>query len=184
MLETLITSKTRIKLLIKFFLNPNCKSYLNELAAVFKDSSNAVRIELNRFENAGLLLSSMESNRKVYTANTTNRLYPEIHKLLCKHLGLDLIIEQIAQRPVQVEQIWLCGELAKGNQSDTIELLLVGPSTDQTHLEQLRVKVANLISSAVKLTLYTPETFSELKATIQITNLFLLWETITPLISV
>lgn len=70
MLETLITSKTRIKLLTKFFLNPQARAYLRGLKETFGESGKAVRLELNRFEHAGLLCSEMEGNRKVYTANT------------------------------------------------------------------------------------------------------------------
>ena len=33
MLDTLITSQTRINLLIKFFMNPGTRSYLRELAS-------------------------------------------------------------------------------------------------------------------------------------------------------
>jgi DNA-binding GntR family transcriptional regulator len=57
MLDTLVTSKTRLKLILKFFLNPGSRAYLRGLAEEFGESSNAVRLELNRFEEAGLLES-------------------------------------------------------------------------------------------------------------------------------
>jgi len=50
MIESLITSKTRIKLLLKFFFNSQTKSYLRSMEKEFGESSNAIRIELNRFE--------------------------------------------------------------------------------------------------------------------------------------
>ena len=46
MLESLITSKTRLRLLIKFFLNIANKGYLNSLANEFGESTNSVRKEL------------------------------------------------------------------------------------------------------------------------------------------
>ena len=55
MIETLISSKTRIKLLLKFFLNSNTTSYLRSLESEFGESTNAIRVELNRLENAGML---------------------------------------------------------------------------------------------------------------------------------
>ena len=58
MLNTLITSKTRINLLLKFFLNPGTKAYLRELAAEFGESTNAIRVELKRLSNAKLLQST------------------------------------------------------------------------------------------------------------------------------
>ena len=57
MLDSLITSKTRIKLLLKFFLNSSMKAYLRGLAEEFGESTNAIRLELNHLEEAGLLKS-------------------------------------------------------------------------------------------------------------------------------
>ena len=70
MIGTLITSQTRIKLLLKFFLNSSTTAHLRGLETEFGDSSNAVRVELNRFEEAGLLTSSRDGNKKIYQANT------------------------------------------------------------------------------------------------------------------
>jgi len=183
MLETLITSKTRIKLLTKFFLNPQAKAYLRGLEETFGESSNAVRLELNRFEHAGLLSSAMEGNRKVYTANTTHPLYSAIHNILRKHLGIDQIIEEVTQKLGHVDQVWLSGEFAKGNDSTTIDLLLVGTAIDQHYLEQLRDKATSLISRTILLTLFTPATFAEMKDKIKFADIFLLWETKTPVFS-
>jgi Fe2+ or Zn2+ uptake regulation protein len=176
MLNTLITSKTRLKLLTKFFLNPQAKAYLRGLEESFGESSNAVRVELNRFESAGLLNSTMEGNRKVYTANTNHPLYPDIHSILCKHIGIDHIIEEVTKKLGQIEQVWLSGEFAKGNDSTTIDLLLVGTSIDQEYLEELRAKAAILINRSIKLTLYTSVAFAEMKKEIQTSDIFLLWD--------
>jgi len=53
-LDSLITSQTRVKLLLRFFLNPESRSYLRELAEEFGESTNSVRVELNRLTEAGL----------------------------------------------------------------------------------------------------------------------------------
>ena len=179
MLETLITSKTRIKLLTKFFLNPQARAYLRGLEESFGESSNAVRLELNRFEQAGLLSSAMEGNRKVYTANTKHPLYPDIHNILRKHLGIDHVIEVVTKKLGKIEQVWLSGEFAKGNDSNTIDLLLVGIAIDEEYLEQLKDKATNLINRTIRLTLFTPNAFIEMKNKIKVTDIFLLWESKT-----
>ena len=54
--EGLISSKTRIKLIIRLFFNPQTRSYLRELAKEFDVSTNSVREELNQLKsNAGWL---------------------------------------------------------------------------------------------------------------------------------
>ncbi|HQO04380.1 MAG TPA: ArsR family transcriptional regulator, partial [Spirochaetota bacterium] len=78
MLESLITSKTRIKLLLKFFLNPETEGYLRGLAAEMGESTNGIRVELDRFSDAGLLEKRDKGNTKVYRANTGHSLFPEI----------------------------------------------------------------------------------------------------------
>jgi hypothetical protein len=65
MLSTLITSKTRVRLLVKFFLNPTMKAYLRQLAEEFGESTNSLRIELNRLTEAGLLESYAEPKNKI-----------------------------------------------------------------------------------------------------------------------
>ena len=78
MIQTLISSKTRVKLLLKFFLNSNAKAYLRGLETEFGDSSNAIRLEINRFEQAGMLKSEMIGNKKMFQANVEHPLFNEI----------------------------------------------------------------------------------------------------------
>jgi predicted transcriptional regulator len=77
MIETLISSKTRIKLLLKFFLNSETTSYLRHLESEFGESTNAIRLELNKLEEAGMLNSQFEGNKKIYQANKQ-------HQRVCK----------------------------------------------------------------------------------------------------
>lgn len=92
MLETLVSSKTRVKLLLKFFLNSKTEGYLRGLEQEFGESSNSIRLELNRFEKAGMLKSSANGNRKYFTANTTHPLFSEVHNIIRKYIGVDKII--------------------------------------------------------------------------------------------
>ena len=88
MLNALITSKTRIKLLLKFFINPDNTGYLRGLAKEFSDSTNAVRKELNKLEEAGYLNVLEEVDRKkVFQANTTHPLFKTIQKLVRSSVG-------------------------------------------------------------------------------------------------
>ena len=81
-MDTLITSKTRVELLMKFFLNANSKSYLRNLTNEFGESSNAIRVDLNKFETEGLPSSKLKGNRKHFQANTGLPLFSSIHNIL------------------------------------------------------------------------------------------------------
>ena len=69
MIETLISSKTRVKLLMKFFLNSNNIAYLRNLEEEFQESTNGIRLELNKFEKAGFLDSFSKGNKKLFKVN-------------------------------------------------------------------------------------------------------------------
>jgi hypothetical protein len=82
LLQTLITSKTRLRLLLKFFLNSNTTSWLRDMETEFGESTNAIRSELLRLEEAGMLTSGLAGNKKMYRANVEHPLFGEIHQLL------------------------------------------------------------------------------------------------------
>ena len=82
MLEYLITSKTRLRLLIKFFVNIANKGYLNELANEFGESTNSVRKELNNLSSAGYLNKENYNNKVIYKANVSHPLFKTIQKII------------------------------------------------------------------------------------------------------
>ena len=84
MLDSLITSKTRVKLLLKFFLNPGTKSYLRGLATEFGESTNAIRVELNRLTEAKLLKSVHTGRTVEYRANKDHTFFKDIQSVVKK----------------------------------------------------------------------------------------------------
>jgi DNA-binding transcriptional ArsR family regulator len=149
LLDSLITSRTRLKLLLRFFLNASTSSYLRNLEDEFGESTNAIRVELNRLEEAGLLTSEMISNRKVYKANTNHPLFPDINSIIRKYLGIDKLIEEVLAKLGDVKEVYLTGQLAKGINSDTINLLIVSDSIDLDYLNRLVDKAGQLISRKI-----------------------------------
>lgn len=125
MLESIITSKERIKLLLKFFLNPDVKAYLRELSSEFGDSTNAVRVELNRLVDAKLLITQKSGRNIYYSANKDHPLYPEINSILKKMTGIDSIYERLLGIG-NLHAAYITGDYARGIDSGIIDLLLVG----------------------------------------------------------
>lgn len=150
MLDTLITSKTRIKLLLKFFLNINNQGYLRSLEAEFNESTNGIRQELNRFEHAGLLVTETEGNKKLYRANTGHPLFRDINSIILKFVGVDELIERVIDRLGNVRQVYLEGRIAQGLESDIIDLLIVGDEIDRNYLSSLIEKTEPLIKRKIR----------------------------------
>ena len=150
MLNSIITSKTRIKLLLKFFLNSQTKSYLRNLEQEFGESSNAIRVELNRLEKAGLLNSEVAGNRKYFQANTTHPLYNDINNIIKKFVGIDKLIERVTSKIGDLESAYLTGDFAVGHDSQIIDLVLVGHNLDTKYISALIAKAEELMDRKVR----------------------------------
>jgi DNA-binding transcriptional ArsR family regulator len=156
MINALITSQTRIKLLKKFFLNSSTRSHLRGLEAEFGESSNSIRIELNRFEEAGLLHSVRDGNKKLYQANSEHPLYTDIHNIILKETGIDRVIEKVIHRLGNLLSVYLVGDFAHGKDSRVIELILVGDDIDREYLSRKVIQAEKLVGRKVSYTILDP----------------------------
>lgn len=153
MIETLISSKTRIKLLLKFFLNSSTTAYLRSLESEFGESTNAIRLELNRLEEAGMLSSYLNGNKKMFRANTRHPLFKDVRTMLMKTIGLDQIILNVIERLGDVERVFLIGDFAKGLDSPIIDLIFIG-DIDKTYLISLVERAEELVKRKIRYLIY------------------------------
>ena len=155
MLNQLITSKTRLRLLIKFFISQANRGYLNGLATEFNESTNAIRKELNHLSEAGYLEKFKENNKVSYKANTQHPLFDVLQKVVFKHLGLEEIVERVLERMGPVQKILMVGDYAQGLDSGTIDVVLIGNQLNTEYIAGLEEKVEGLIDRKVNFYLAT-----------------------------
>jgi len=175
MISTLITSQTRIKLLKKFFLNSSTKAHLRGLEAEFGESSNSIRIELNRFEEAGLLNSLRDGNKKVYQANRNHPLFGDIHNIIMKETGIDRVIEKVIHRIGKLICVYLTGDFARGKDSQVIDLILVGNNIDREYLARKVMQAEELVGRKVSYVVLNPGEADNHLLKIKPADLFPLW---------
>ena len=156
LLDSLITSKTRIRLLVKFFSNPETRAYLREIAEEFGESTNAVRVELNRLSDARLLNSAPEGRTIKYTANTEHPLFSDITGIVTKYLGLDQIAMNVVERLGDIDRAFVIGDYARGVDSGIIDLVIVGENVDRNLLHELSKKVEKLINRKIRSLVLSP----------------------------
>ncbi len=174
MLETLISSETRIKLLLKFFLNSKSRGYLRGLEAEFEESSNAIRLELNKFEKAGMLTSEFIGNKKIFGANVNHPLFQNLHDLVLKYVGLDRVIERVTTKIGQVNAVYLVGDYAKGKDSGIIDLFLLAPTVKQDYMQRLVGRLEAEIDRKIRWVHFATE--QELNKYLVERSHLLLWE--------
>ena len=153
MLETLITSKTRLRLLVKFFVNAANQAHMRGLAGEFNESTNAIRKELNNLSEAGYLEKKTQGNRIDYRANIHHPLFGSLQQIVRKYLGLDTIVEKILDRMGDVQQVWLIGDYAEGKDSGLIEIVVLGNDLNADYAANVAGKVEDMIGRKIDFTL-------------------------------
>ena len=149
MLNKIITSKTRLRLLIKFFISQANQGYLNGLANEMGESTNSIRKELNHLHDAGYLKKLKQNNKVKYSVNIEHPLYETLRKVVLKHLGLEDLVDVVLDRMGNVHTISLIGDYARGIDSGSIEVFLVGQNLNFSYIAQLEKKIENLIGRRV-----------------------------------
>lgn len=176
MLNSLITSETRIKLLLKFFLNPKTKGYLRQLSSEFNESTNGIRVELNKLEQAKLLLAKFEGRNKIYRANSTHPLFEDLRNIVLKSTGIDKVISDIIQKVGKITSAFIRGDYAIGKDSGLIDLVIVGNELNKNEIERVRKKTEILIERKISILLLTEDEYRNLKSNFDNEPCFILFE--------
>ena len=171
----LISSKTRIKLLVRFFFNPQTRSYLRELAKEFNVSTNLVRKELNQLTKTNLLKCERNGRQIQYMANQEHPLFPELKSMVGKVMGIDYVIDDLVGRLGDLERAYLIDDYAEGKDTGIIDLLLVG-NIDQYHLNDLSRKSEQYIKRKIRTLVLKKDEFSAFQTKLKDRPCMLIWE--------
>ena len=115
------------------------------------ESTNSIRKELNNLFDAGYLNKIKINNKVEYKVNSSHPLYDTMRKVVMKHLGLEDIVETVISKIGNVKQIVLLGDYAKGIDSGTIEVMLIGDNLNMDYTSQLEVKIEKIIKKSYHL---------------------------------
>lgn len=171
----LISSKTRIKLLVRFFFNPKTSSYLRELAKEFNLSTNSVREELNQLTRTGFLLSEKNGRQVHYSANNKHPLFPELKSMVGKIMGIDQVIDGIVNRLGKLERAYLIDDYASGKDTGIVDLILIG-DIDQYHLNDLSRKTERYIKRKIRPLVLNRNEFRDFEEKLKNRPSLLIWE--------
>jgi len=170
-----LSSKTRIKLLTRFFFNPQTQSYLRELAKEFNVSTNSVREELNQLTKTKLLTSQKSGRQVYYAANPKHPLFDDLKSMVAKVMGIDKVIDGIVNRLGDLEKAYLIDDYAEGKDSGIIDLVFVG-NIDQYHLNDLSRKTERYIKRKIRSLVLNRKEYQQLLPKLKDRPRLLIWE--------
>lgn len=128
-LSEIITSKVRVKILDLFFTDVKEMYHVRGIVREIKEEINAVRRELGRLEEAGLLKKETRGNRLYYYLNTEYHFYGDLLSMVCKTTGLGSEIIQNRNRIGRLSLVMFSGKFARKKdrrREDSVDVLVVG----------------------------------------------------------
>lgn len=170
----LITSKIRIKILMRLFLHPEQSVYLRELSNEFHASPSHIKDELQQLMESDLLKSKKQGKQINYQANIAHPLYPELNSMVKKSLGMDRILESIIERLGNLEQAFVMDDYAEGKDSGLIDIVLIGHIV-LDNLDDLIHKTEKYIGRKIRTLVLTKEEYQEMQPLFKGKTLLLLW---------
>jgi DNA-binding transcriptional ArsR family regulator len=174
MLDSLITSKMRVQILMRLFLNPDSRAYLRELAQDFGASPGHVRSELQQLSEAGLLASQKDGRQINYRAESSHPLFPELQSMVRKALGMDRILDSILERLGELEAAYLTGDYADGRDTGVIDLVLVG-DINRRNLDDLVTKTERYIQRRIRTLVLSADELAHMDAIGQLQPRLCIW---------
>lgn len=160
MLAELFSSKTRINLLLKLFLNPEISCYLRELAREFGLAPNALKEELDNLSKAGYLDKEQRGNSIFYQANKRHPFFPEISSIVKKYYGIDKILEHILNDLGKIDAVYALDDYAMGRDSGLIDVLIVG-DVNLEKVQRLRPNLEKEIRRKIRVMIMGAREFDE-----------------------
>jgi predicted nucleotidyltransferase len=128
MLEMLISSQTRIRLLTLFLLNPGRGYYIREIERMTGENYSAIHSELANLESFGLLSRERKGKQVYFSVNQDFFLYHDLQQILLKTEGVSGTLRDQLRDMQGISCLFIYGSFAAGNagaESD-IDLFIVG----------------------------------------------------------
>ncbi len=175
LLTGVISSRTKVQILVKLFLNPGVRAYLRSLAKEFDVSPNAVRTELGILSRHKVLVSERHGRNVFYRANVSHPLFPELSSMVRKITGVDELVKSVVDRLGNLEAAYLIGDYARGADSGIIDVVLLG-DIDRAQLEDFVAKTEEYIGRKIRTLVLTREEFGRLQEGKGFKPILKLWE--------
>ncbi|HLD25055.1 MAG TPA: hypothetical protein VJB96_04020 [Patescibacteria group bacterium] len=129
LLEDLIISRVRVKMLALFLSHPGTIYHVREIVRQVGEEINAVRRELAHLEKGGMLSKEQRANRLFYRFRREYPLYFELMELIGKTSGLGWDIVKNKARLGKIKFAMLSGRFLRGlphKGGNDVDLLIVG----------------------------------------------------------
>ena len=159
MLEQIFGSRTRVKLLKLFLLNPEKQYYVRELTRLLGEQINSIRRELDNLAVIDLVEHEVKNQKKFFKANADSLYFDELQALFLKsHLALEKDLVHGIKELDGIRYL-LLGGIFTENEDARTDILCVG-KIDQKQFRMLVKRFRKEFPRDLNYTLMSEEEFS------------------------
>lgn len=128
MLDAIISSKSKRKILTLLFTNPKRRFYVREISRGTGENVTSVRCELKKLSSIGVVTSEKEANLLYYKVDTRCPLYKELKNLIYKTEAFGSYLKEMAKLPGGVQAAFVYGSTAYNEERERsdIDLFVLG----------------------------------------------------------
>ena len=162
MLEKLIASSARVKILKLLLLNEGKRYYQREIAELAGLPVRAVQRETGGLTEIDLLHRTRDGNRVYFQVNPACSIFPELKHILLKTIAIDSLLSDTLNGDGRIQIAFIYGSYAANEETVTsdIDLFVVGSISGRQLSAALR-PVQTEIQREVNYHLVTPEEFQQ-----------------------
>lgn len=150
------------KLLAVLFVRVDEVLHFNEIRRLTGLGSASLQRELKRLTEAGLVLSQQAGNARQFRPNKDSPVYPELHALVQKTLGLVGVLRAALAALAPAPGVaFVYGSVARGSahKASDVDLMLIGASAGYGTLLSALAPAEQALGRPINPTQYTPEEF-------------------------
>lgn len=163
MLEALFRSRVLVKILGFFAKNPDAEAYLREISREVDEPASAVRRELDRLTELGLLQTKMQGNHKYFRLKEGLPILADLKGLYLKTDGAVDFLRTSLHGFDGIQLAFVYGEFAEKQDVVTpeINMAIIG-STNKDKLDKAIRNMGSKLGRKINCVHYEPDEFRQM----------------------
>ncbi len=150
MIDFLIKSKIRKKIILLFLYNQKREFYLSEVAKIVGTSPGTAQRELNRLLAGDFISFKKRANLSIYSLNKRYTLLKELEAIVNKTFGVEVMLKNGLGTIDNIDYAFIFGSFVKGkfrSESD-VDLFIIGEVEEDQILEVVQ-RIENSIAREI-----------------------------------
>jgi predicted nucleotidyltransferase len=163
MLEQLLGSRLRARVIGWLFTHPDERFYVRQLTELLSEDSTNLSRELARLESLGILVSEREGQQKYYRPNPRSSIFEELKTMAVKTAGaVDVLRRALEPQEEHIQVAFVFGSFARQEQTSEsdIDLMIVG-DVDEIALQDCIARAESDLHRTINYSLLSQEEYNE-----------------------